>query len=453
MNYLGEGGYGKVYKVKHKLTGQYRAMKIIKCRSSSKNHEKQISNEIEILKSLDHPNILKVYEFFCNRKTFFIINELCTGGELFDKIIEVKHFSESVAANIMRQIFSAIAFCHSQGVIHRDLKPENILIERQSEKHLEYFHIKIIDFGTCEILKNNKMLKEQIGTSFYIAPDVLKNEYNEKCDLWSCGVIMYILLSGRPPFEGEDEDEILKNVSSGEFDLKNPPFNKISKYAKDLIVKLLNVKVEERISAEEALNHRWFKELKIQDIYNNINDRNVIKKLIENLKKYRRTSILQETALAYLVHNFPQIRDIINSCKLFNQIDKSGDGKITKDELYMGLSQRYKSQTLKSDVEQIYNNLDMDNNGYIGYEEFVRASVSKEYFVKDNVLRYAFRYFDKDGSGEITLDEIKELFSQNISDKNKVDETLRKIIGEVDNNNDGRISFHEFSIIMKKMLY
>jgi calcium-dependent protein kinase len=179
MNYLGEGGYGKVYKVKHKLTGQYRAMKIIKCRSSSKNHEKQISKEIEILKSLDHPNILKVYEFFCNRKTFFIINELCTGGELFDKIIEVKHFSESVAANIMRQIFSAIAFCHSQGVIHRDLKPENILIERQSEKHLEYFHIKIIDFGTCEILKNNKMLKEQIGTSFYIAPDVLKNEYNE----------------------------------------------------------------------------------------------------------------------------------------------------------------------------------------------------------------------------------------------------------------------------------
>ena len=455
LDFLGEGSLASVYKVQNIYTHAICAMKVMKRSLSSydKDKEKELFNEINILRAIDHPNMLKILEFYSTQKDYCLITELCSGGELFQHIIEKGPFDEKYTSYIMYQLFSAINYCHKMKIIHRDIKPENILLVNTNEDGFP--NIKLCDFSLSKMCigRSSMVQRKMVGSAYYIAPEILRKKYNEKCDLWSCGVIMYILLSGRPPFEGEDEDEILKNVSSGEFDLKNPPFNKISKYAKDLIVKLLNVKVEERISAEEALNHRWFKELKIQDIYNNINDRNVIKKLIENLKKYRRTSILQETALAYLVHNFPQIRDIINSCKLFNQIDKSGDGKITKDELYMGLSQRYKSQTLKSDVEQIYNNLDMDNNGYIGYEEFVRASVSKEYFVKDNVLRYAFRYFDKDGSGEITLDEIKELFSQSISDKNKIDETLRKIIGEVDNNNDGRISFHEFSIIMKKMLY
>ena len=181
-------------------------MKIIHVKNTSTDLEKKISKEINILKDLDHPNIMKVFEFFCNKNAIFIINELCTGGELFDKIVEVKHFSENVAADIMIQLFSAVGFCHEQGVIHRDLKPENILIETQQEKLKEFFHIKIIDFGTCEILQRNKMLKEQIGTSFYIAPEVLNNSYNEKCDLWSCGVILYILLCGAPPFYGTCED-------------------------------------------------------------------------------------------------------------------------------------------------------------------------------------------------------------------------------------------------------
>jgi calcium-dependent protein kinase len=263
---------------------------------------------------------------------------------------------------------------------------------------------------------------------------------------------MYILLSARPPFGGENDNEIMERVAIGKYDLESPPFNKLSRNSIDLIKKLLTIDPNRRITAEEALNHPWFKEFKSQEMYNRICDRDTIKNLIENLKQYRRTSILQETALAYLVHHFPQIKDVVNSCKLFNQIDKSGDGKITKEELYKGLSERYKSDTLEKDVEEIYQNLDMDNNGYIGYEEFVRAAVTKEYFVKDNVLKFAFRYFDKDNSGEITFDEIEQLFSQSISDKTKIHETLTKIIKEVDANNDGKINFDEFSKVMKRML-
>ena len=209
---------------------------------------------------------------------------------------------------------------------------------------------------------------------------------------------------------------------------------------------------DKRMSAQEALHHPWFKEQKSKELYNEIKDENTIKKLLNNLKKYKRNSIIQETALAYLVHNFPQMKDVINACKLFNQIDINGDGKITEEELLKGLSHKIKSSTLKNDVHDIYKNLDMDNNGFIEYEEFVRAAVSKEKFMNENILRFAFRYFDKDGSGEITFDEIEEVFKKNIADKNKVHEGLKQIISEVDVNGDGIISFEEFSAVMQKML-
>ena len=350
----------------------------------------------------------------------------------------------------MYQIFSAVNYCHKMHIVHRDLKPENILIVNKDKDGFPT--IKICDFGTSKIFEKGAVQRKLVGSSYYIAPEVLKKHYNEKCDIWSCGVILYILLSARPPFGGQDDNDIMERVATGVYDLESPPFDKVSASALDLIRKLLTMDVNERITAEQALNHPWFKENKSQEYYNKIKDNDTMKELIENLKKYKRTSIIQETALAYLVHHFPQVKDVINSCKLFNQMDKSGDGKITKAELLKGLSERYKSKTLEQDVEEIYKNLDMDNNGYIGYEEFVRAAVSKEYFVKDNVLRFAFRYFDKDDSGEITFDEIENLFTQSIPDKTKVHETLKNIIQEVDKNNDDKITFEEFSIVMKKMI-
>jgi calcium-dependent protein kinase len=294
--------------------------------------------------------------------------------------------------------------------------------------------------------------RKLVGSSYYIAPEVLKKHYDEKCDIWSCGVILYILLSGRPPFGGDNDKEIMERVAVGKYDLQSSPFNKISKNCIDLIQKLLIMDPKKRISAQDALNHPWFKDHKSKELFNQIKDESTLKKLIANLKAYKRDSVIQETALAYLVHNFPQMKDVVNACKLFNQIDVNGDGKINKQELLKGLQSKIKSDTLAQDVEQIYKNIDMDNNGYIEYEEFVRAAVSKERFINENVLRFAFRYFDKDGSGEITFDEIEAVFKESVADKNKVHESLSQIIKEVDANGDGIISFNEFSDIMKKML-
>ena len=451
---LGEGSYARVYKVKNRITGVEYAMKVInKSYSCTVEEENEILNEINILKVMDHPSILKIFEFYSNKTSYSIVTELCSQGELFNEIVEKGPFNENYSAYVMYQILSAVNYCHKMHIIHRDLKPENILIvdrNKDTEENLPI--VKICDFGTSKMVEKGSIQKKKIGSAYYMAPEVLKKHYNEKCDVWSCGVIMYILLSGAPPFNGKDDDEISEKILIGKYDVKSPPFDQLSSNCLDLIAKLLNKNVEQRFSAEQALDHVWFQDHKSKILYNNITDRDAIKTLLKNLKNYKRTSVIQETALAYLVHQFPRIKDVINACKLFNQIDKSGDGKISKEELFNGLSERYKADNLEKDIDMIFKNLDMDNNGYIEYEEFVRAAVSKEYFVRENVLKFAFRYFDKDNSGEIDYKEIKGLFSKSIEDKENLEQTLKKIIQEVDINNDGKINFKEFSIVMKKML-
>ena len=146
------------------------------------------------------------------------------------------------------------------------------------------------------------------------------------------------------------------------------------------------------------------------------------------------------------------MKKIINACKLFNQIDINGDGKISEEELYKGLSSRIKSDTLEEDVKRIFKSLDMDDSWTIEYEEFVRAAVSKEKFMGENVLKFAFRFFDKDNSGKIDIHELENVFKGSVTDKENLEESLNKIIFEVDLNRDGKITFDEFSIVMKKML-
>ena len=450
LNFLGEGSFASVYRVQNRITDSVRAMKIInKASNISAEDDKEIFNEINILRTLDHPNILKIFEFYSNKESYSIVTELCSGGELFQEIVDKGPFNENYSAYVMFQILSAINYCHNMKIVHRDLKPENILIVDRDKNN--YPRVKICDFGTSKMFEKGAIQRKLVGSSYYIAPEVLKKHYDEKCDIWSCGVILYILLSGRPPFGGENDKEIMERVATGKYDLQSSPFNKASKNCLDLIKQLLIMDPKKRISAQEALAHPWFKDHKSKELFNRIKDESTLKKLLANLKAYKRDSIIQETALAYLVHNFPQMKDVINACKLFNQMDISGDGKITKAELLKGLQSKIKSDTLEQDVEQIYKNIDMDNNGYIEYEEFVRAAVSKERFLNENVLKFAFRYFDKDGSGEITFDEIEAVFKESVADKNNVHESLKKIISEVDTNGDGIISFSEFSSIMKKM--
>ena len=449
---LGQGRYGIVYEIKNRITDIVRAMKVVKKNSKrSLDEEKEILNEENILRTMDHPNIVKIFEFYSNEENYSIIMEHCKGGSLFKEIMTNGPFDETYTAYVMYQLFSAIHYYNGLNIIHRDLKPENILIANKNKIN-NYPNIKICDFGMSKIVSKDSSEKSVVGSLYYVAPEVLNKNYNEKCDLWSCGVIMYFLLTKKVPFSSAFNNEIIEKIKKGEYDTKSPPLDKLSPNGLDLMQKLLTIDVNKRINIKEVLNHPWFKEQNSKELYNKILDEKIAQRLLTNLKKYKKNSIIQETALAYLVHNFPQMKDVINACKLFNQIDLNGDGKITGEELYLGLKQRLNSDTLVEDVKHIFSVLDMNNDGFIEYEEFVRAAVSKEKFMGENALKFAFRFFDKDNSGLIELKEIETVFKNSVNDKEHMEDAFNKIIFEVDKNRDGKISFEEFSKVMKKML-
>ena len=451
---LGSGAFGEVWLVRHKDLERDFAMKIIKKRKNKSNEEKEILNEIEILKKLDHPKILKIIDFYSKVKKYYIITEYCPEGELFNEIIKVGRFDEGQTAFIINQILKAISYCHRNQIIHRDIKPENIMITKREKNGC--LQVKLIDFGTAKIFEKGQSENRYVGSSYYMAPEVLKRKYDEKCDLWSIGVILYILLTGRPPFDGNDDEEILKNVEIGVYDKTSYPFPSLSSYAKDLINKLLQYDAKKRISAEEALEHQWFKtaEFKKKDKVNTI-PHELAKQLITNMTKYKSNNMLKCAVVAYLVHHLTNTEECMEASKLFIKIDLNSDGKIEKHELIQGFQKYWgmSEEEVKEKVDIIFANIDTDFNGFIEYEEFVRAAVNPTIFMSQNYLKFAFNYFDRDSSGDITFEEIKKRFSQNSNyNSEKMDTELREIFDKIDINNDGSISFFEFCKMMKNIM-
>jgi calcium-dependent protein kinase len=330
-------------------------------------------------------------------------------------------------------------------IVHRDLKPENILVEKKEKNG--FLRIKVCDFGTSKMFEKGATERKIVGSSYYIAPEVLSKKYNEKCDMWSCGVIMYILLTSRPPFAGDNDDQIIARVKTGKYDLSLSPWDKISLEAKDLVKSLLQVDTSKRLSAEEALKHPWITGHKCKELFNEIKTTGLVEKFIDNLRNYKKQGIIAETTLAYLIHNNPQMEEIENAAKLFNLMDENGDGKIVIDELYAGLSKYIQpGEELKKICLDIFKNIDRDNNGYIECEEFIRAAIDTNIFINEIHLQSAFRIFDYDGSGTIEMSELEGFFG---NDKMPY---LKEEISKIDINGDGQISFDEFGILMKNIL-
>ena len=443
---LGSGSFATVYLVKHNLTGVVRAMKEIKKISNEgeEDNEEEIINEINILMKMDHPNIVKIFGFYITNDYYYLLTEYCAGGSLFDLIINNNGpFNEILASYIMHQIFSVVNYCHKMKIIHRDLKPENILIDKNENGFVQ---IKVCDFGTSLMFNRGQIQNELVGSIYYIAPEVLKKKYNSKCDIWSCGVIMYILLTGVPPFGGNNNKAIFNRILNSDYDRKL--LNKKCKACRELVGLLLERDISKRIKADAAFKHKWFDIFKSKEIRVDV-EPEVIEACIANLKKYKKSSEIQEVALAYLVHNNLQLKEVDSASRIFGLIDKNGNGKINKEELYNGLKEHYQSDRLKQDVDEIFQNLDVNNDLYLEYEEFIRAAIDKSVFLTDKSLQFAFNLFDKSGKGEITADDLINV----ISGDEVSDDEINKFKNMVDNlGSDGKIRFKEFKEIMETFI-
>ena len=234
---LGSGSFATVYLVKHNTTGAVRAMKEIKknTNDAEEDNELEIINEINILMKMDHPNIVKIFGFYITSNYYYLITEYCEGGSLFDLIINNNGpFTEIQSSYIMHQLFSVVNYCHKMKIIHRDLKPENILVNKNENGFVQ---IKVCDFGTSLMFNRGEVQDELVGSIYYIAPEVLKKKYNSKFDLWSCGVSMFILLTGVPPFGGNNNRVIVEKILKYDYD--KSLLNKRCRACKDLISQLL----------------------------------------------------------------------------------------------------------------------------------------------------------------------------------------------------------------------
>ena len=446
---LGSGSYGTVYLAKNALKDNLVAIKVIEKIPSNIIDDMEIKNEINILKSLSHPNIVKIYEFFDTALNYYIVTEYCKKGELFEYINN--KYTEKQLAVLFYQVFSGLCYLHEKKILHRDLKLENLMIseiEKDINTGEEYFWIKIIDFGTAKIFERKKKEKEIIGSSYYIAPEVLKKNYNEKCDTWSVGVILYMTLTGVPPFDGETDDDIINRIKIGKYNKTSKRFLEHSPEVKDLVNCLLERDIEKRLSAKEALEHPWFKKFGGRNLFCNFN-REEIMPYIDNLFKYKYNSKIQELVIAFLVHNLGNNDETLIILKMFRFFNKAGDCKLTKNEFTLGLYGYKNKEDVDEMADIIFQRLDGDNNGYIEYEEFLRACLDKTKLMTRENLKFAFKFLDTDNSKTLNVKKILKAF---LTKPNKEIETIFLItLKEVDKDGDGIIKFNEFYELMTKI--
>ena len=442
---IGSGSFGTVYEAKNLIFNNTVAMKVI-TKSDGMDSE-YIKNELDILKKLSHPNIVRIYEFYESENDYYLINEFCNGGELYNYINKTK-LNEQQLSIIFYQVFSGLCYLHENDVLHRDMKPENILISKKEIDLLtneEYFWIQIIDFDCAKIFEQNKKDNIIVGSIYYLAPEVLNREYNEKCDTWSVGVILYMFLVGKPPFNGLNNDEIINSIKTKEYDENNEKLIQASPEVRDLIKGLLNKNTDERFSAKQALNHQWFKKFNGRKLFENFKNED-IQHFIDNLFNYTFHSKIQQLVIAFLVHNLPTSDSSRNILKLYRYFNTSGDCKLTKNELINGLSKYRDEVEVRRKVGTLFLLLDADNNGFIEFEEFLRACIDKKEILTEEYLKYAFKFLDKNDNGSLTVQQICSAFL--ISGNKMFEIALSKDINDVDEDGDGNINFPEFKKLM-----
>jgi calcium-dependent protein kinase len=433
---LGQGQFGVTYLCVEKSTGKEFACKsIAKRKLITMEDVDDVRRELHIMHHLSgHPNIVNIKGAYEDVTSVHLVMELCAGGELFDRIIQRGHYSEAKAAELTRTIVGVVEACHSLGVMHRDLKPENFLFSNHSEDAA----LKTTDFGLSVFFKPGEIFTDVVGSPYYVAPEVLRKHYGPEADVWSAGVILYILLSGVPPFWAETEQGIFEQVLKSELDFVSDPWPKISESAKDLLRKMLNPNVAKRLKSHQVLCHPWIREDGVAP------DRPIDPAVQTRLKQFSAMNKLKKIAIRVIAESLSE-EEIAGLKEMFLMMDSDGSGAISFEELKEGLK-KVGSNLMEADIRQLMDAADVDHNGTIDYGEFLAATLNLNKIEREENMYAAFSYLDKDKSGYLTTDELQ----QACNDFHMGDMCVEDLIREVDQDNDGRIDYNEFVTMMRK---
>ncbi|XP_054784573.1 calcium-dependent protein kinase 13 [Prosopis cineraria] len=434
---LGRGEFGVTY-----LCIERETRELLACKSISKRKLRtavdieDVRREVAIMKHLPKSSsIVSLKEACEDDNAVHLVMELCEGGELFDRIVARGHYTERAAAAVTRTIVEVVQLCHKHGVIHRDLKPENFLFANKKENS----PLKAIDFGLSIFFKPGERFSEIVGSPYYMAPEVLKRNYGPEIDIWSAGVILYILLCGVPPFWAESEQGVAQAILRGLIDFKREPWPSISESAKSLVRQMLEPDPKLRLTAKQVLEHPWLQNAKKAP---NIPLGDVVK---SRLKQFSMMNRFKRKALR-VIADFLSTEEVEDIKEMFKKMDSDNDGIVSVEDLKAGF-QNFGSQLAESEVQSLIEAVNTNGKGTLDYGEFVAVSLHLKRMANDEHLHKAFSYFDKDGNGYIEPDELRDALTEDGADDCTV--VANDIFQEVDTDKDGRISYDEFVSMMK----
>ncbi len=392
----------------------------------------ELRNEISILQSLDHPNIVKAYEVYETSVNIYLVLEHCSGGDLYTRV----PYNEKESAKIVGKLVSAITHMHRHNISHRDLKFENIMFESKATDA----EIKLIDFGLSKkVVDGKKYMTEGVGTIYTMAPQVLRGVYTSQADLWSIGVIAYMLLSNTKPFYGKKRRHVVSRILKGSFSFYAPSWENISQEAKDFVTDLIEVDPKKRLDADRALAHAWLsKEFQLSD---RAPEASMMESVHDNIVNYAAVSEFKKMALMVIAHK-STTDEIIELRKAFDAFDTANNGTISLDEFKAAMQKRDTPYS-DEDVEELFRTVDVGADGEIYYLEFLAATLEAHGRITEERLAEAFDRIDSDDSGMISKKNLRDLLGQDYSDQ-KIDQMLK----EVDVTSDG-INFDDFRKIFR----
>uniref|UniRef100_A0A0D9WXZ4 non-specific serine/threonine protein kinase n=1 Tax=Leersia perrieri TaxID=77586 RepID=A0A0D9WXZ4_9ORYZ len=437
---LGHGQFGYTFAAVDRRSSERVAIKRIdKNKMVLPVAVEDVKREVTILKALQgHENVVHFYNAFEDDNYVYIVMELCEGGELLDRILAKKdsRYSEKDAAVVVRQMLKVAAECHLHGLVHRDMKPENFLFKSTKEDS----PLKATDFGLSDFIRPGKHFRDIVGSAYYVAPEVLKRKSGPESDVWSIGVITYILLCGRRPFWDKTEDGIFKEVLKNKPDFRRKPWPNITPCAKDFVQKLLVKDPRARLTAAQALSHEWVREGgQASDIPLDIS-------VLHNMRQFVKYSRFKQFALRALAStlNADELSDLRDQ---FNAIDVDKNGTISLEELKQALAKDVPWRLKGPRVLEIVEAIDSNTDGLVDFEEFVAATLHVHQLVEHDTEKWkslsqaAFDKFDVDGDGYITSDELRM--------KTGLKGSIDPLLEEADIDRDGKISLDEFRRLLK----
>jgi len=398
--------------------------------------------EVELMKALDHPSICRLLQVYEDPKNLYLVMEHIQGGELFEHVVESGSLSEHDAARVVRQVASALSYCHQHGVVHRDIKPENILVvEDQDDQEMT---VKLIDFGFGSRILEGVKLRAKVGTFVYSAPEILKGDAcDEKIDLWALGCVLYVLLSGDSPFYGPDcQNRILE----GRLDpMEGDHWDQISLDAKQLITDLLQVQPSKRLSAHAVLDHPW-----LQKTAPHQKLEATALKHISALETFHNQNFLRHLAAGVLAKQLDE-SDLHELHRAFCEMDQDENGVVTFSEFKDVLRDFNVNGTSHPNLElgstkvaEIFHSVDLDGKGVIDYTEFVAACLDHKVEEEEGVCWAAFQVFDKDCSGTVTFDELEQVLNSAMMEGTFSPDLRRELWEELTGRDQEVVDFDHF---------